>query len=69
MPSVYIPHIGRNTFKDFYEIKQFNQNVEIKEYINKIAVDLNFSKKKSKVIYTCITNNYDILKHAIYNTE
>lgn len=69
MPSVYIPHIGRNTFKDFYEIKQFNKNVEIKEYINKIAVDLNFSKKKSKVIYTCITNNYDILKHSIYNTE
>ena len=41
----------------------------MKEYINKIAVDLNFSKKKSKVIYTCITNNYDILKHSIYNIE
>lgn len=69
MPSVYIPHIGRNTFKDLYDIKQFEIQAKARQYINNIAINLNFNKNKSKVIYTCITNNYDILKHTIYNQE
>lgn len=69
MPSIYIPHIGRNTFKDLYDLKQFNIQAEARQYINNIAINLNFNKKKYKVIYTCITNNYDCLKHTVYNQE
>ena len=70
IPSVYIPHIGRTTFKDLYKINEFEEQVKIRQNLNKFSINLNNEKKKKKVIYTCITNNYDSFpKHTIYNTQ
>lgn len=69
IPSVYIPHIGRTTFKDLYPVKQLNKQIALRLKLNKFNISLNNQKSKKRVIYTCITKNYDNLKHSVYNTE
>jgi predicted adenine nucleotide alpha hydrolase (AANH) superfamily ATPase len=42
MPSVYIPHIGRNTFKDLYDIKYLVSDFKKKEGYKK---SIDYSKE------------------------
>ena len=68
VPAAYVLHNHRTTFSTIYEKEEIQYQINAKLYQCKMVNYLNPKNKKKGVIYTCITNNYDILpQHSVYN--
>lgn len=70
VPESYVLHNHRTTFKSLYTKEIIRATIDARLLQGKIKLSLNKNHVKKCVVYTCITNNYDILKkYKCFDTE
>lgn len=70
VPESYVLHNHRTTFKSLYTKEYIRATIDARLLQGKIKLSLNKDKIKKCVVYTCITNDYDILKkYKCFDTE
>lgn len=62
VPESYVLHNHRTTFKSLYTPEFIRATIDARLLQGKIKLSLNKDNLKKCVVYTCITNDYDILK-------